>query len=340
MVTTIPQTTDLEQSLADTAPPPDYAAPHNAPPPAESAEASPIEFDAPPTGASVDMPLARLVPATYDPRRTFDEDALRELADSIRMHGLLEPIVVREITMPTDLVRVTDADGNTCPTFEVIAGARRCRACRLAGLDLVPVRVLTGVDDRRALQLAIVENLQRVDLDPIEQAQGYAALRDQAGMRQTAIAAAVKRSQTAIARSLGLLNLPDDVQELVRTGQLTAAHGAALERFSEFPAYVRAVADLAMRANWTSKRLAEEKLPVSYEMWKRNGVMRSLGHQAAFDVEVCKSCPFGAYRHAEYAQAYCLKPEHYDQLQADAQALVKAAKCKVVALHPGESTEI
>ena len=274
-----------------------------------------------PTGTSCDMPLAWLTPSTYNPRRTFDQESLQQLADSIQQHGLLEPIVVREIHPPADWsVRVVDQDGTTCPTYEVVAGERRYRACRLLQLQTVPVRVLEGVDDKRALQIAIIENLQRVDLDPLEEARGYAALRDQAGMTQTAIAAAVKRSQPAIAKALGLLKLPDEVQEMLQTGQITSAHAAALERFADFPAYTSAVAKETVAYEWTSKRLAAEKCPTTYQM-QQQGLVEHVGYDTKFDKKICHACPFNAYRAGNSRDdGICLKPSHYKELQKAAKA--------------------
>lgn len=270
----------------------------------------------PPVGISVDMPLAWLMPSSFNPRRTFDEESLQQLAESIRQHGLLEPIVVREVQAPADWsVRVVDAAGNTCPTYEVIAGERRYRACRMAKLETVPVRVLADVNDKLALQLALIENLQRQDLDPLEEARGYAALRDLAGMTQVQIAAAVKRSQPAVAKALGLLKLPEAVQQLIRDGKLTASHGELLTRLpAAFPAIVSAAAASAAERAFTTRQLEQQPLGYEYDL-VQHGVLHRLAG-ASFDVSVCDACPFGAKLGTDRWSSYCLKPEHFAELEA------------------------
>lgn len=247
------------------------------------------------TVQSIQIGLIR--PSPLNPRKSFDDAALAELTESIRQHGVLQPILVRPAH----------------DHFEVVAGERRYRAAAAAGLASIPatIRELT---DREHLELAIVENLQRRDLSPLEAAAGYQALVD-AGMRQTEIAAAVNREQPAIAKALGLLKLPPDVQTLIDDGQLTASHGYALSKWAKFPAVTSELAGAVASSKRTSKDLENlglQLLPYQSDVVRR---VRDWGVTAEI-AETCKHCPFGAYRKSEYGDGICLKPEHYDELAA------------------------
>ncbi len=155
--------------------------------------------------------VSAIRPNPYQPRREFDPEALRELADSISQHGVLQPLVVRAAEQGYDL----------------IAGERRWRAAQIAGLEQVPV-VLRACDDGRLLEIALVENLQREDLNPLEEAEALSRLSEQRDMRQDEIAAVVGRSRSAVSNSLRLLGLPDEVKDLLRRGSLSAGHARAI----------------------------------------------------------------------------------------------------------------
>lgn len=256
-----------------------------------------------------DMPLAWIEPSPLNPRQHFDEAALAELAASIRTHGLLEALVVRQLYR----------DNAEDPVYVLIAGERRFRAAQLAGLETVPARVLSGVDERKHRELALLENLQRVDLDPLEEAAGYAGLAE-LGYTQGQIAAAVHRSQPSVAKAIGLLRLPDDVQELIRTGALSATHGVALARYAAFPPVCSQMAALVVQNGLTTGQIEREKVPFSYQL-RQAGAIKSLdSYETHFDVDICKSrCPHGAYRvPGGFGGGYCLRPDHYDELQAEA----------------------
>ena len=154
----------------------------------------------------------RIRPAPWQPRRRFSPESLSELAESIRQRGVLQPLLVR-----------AQPDG----TFELIAGERRWRAAMQAGLAEVPVRVVE-VDDRGAMELALIENLQREDLNPIEEAEGYRQLMDRYGLTQDEIAQRVGRARATVANALRLLTLPEPVRELIREGAISAGHAKAL----------------------------------------------------------------------------------------------------------------
>lgn len=158
------------------------------------------------------VPISRVEPRKDQPRYNFDEEALAELAESIRQYGLIQPITVRKL------------DNGY---YQIIAGERRWRASRLAGLTEVPVRILEA-DDRRATELALVENLQREDLNPIEEARGYRTLMEDYGMNQEEAAAAVGKSRPAVANALRLLGLSEAVMAMVEDGSLSAGHARAL----------------------------------------------------------------------------------------------------------------
>ena len=158
------------------------------------------------------LPLREIEPDKDQPRKDFDEQALAELADSIARHGLLQPIAVRA------------AAGGA---YKIIAGERRWRAARLAGLSEVPV-VIKDVTDAEAMELALIENLQREDLDPVEEAMGYRQLMDRCELTQEQAAQKLGKSRSAIANSLRLLNLPDDVLAFLKEGKLSTGHAKVL----------------------------------------------------------------------------------------------------------------
>ena len=158
------------------------------------------------------LPIGKVEPRRDQPRAVFDEQALQELADSIAQYGLIQPITVRKLDSGY---------------YQIIAGERRWRAARLAGLSEVPVRVLEA-DDRRTAELALVENLQREDLNPIEEARGFRALMTEYGLTQEDAARSVGKSRPAVANAMRLLSLTPEVLELVEKGTLSAGHARAL----------------------------------------------------------------------------------------------------------------
>jgi len=160
------------------------------------------------------VPLALIHPNPRNPRHEFSTGDLDDLAASIRSHGIVQPIVVRAIAGPGE-------------TYEIIAGERRWRAAQRAGLHDVPVTVL-DVSDRQALELAIVENVQRTDLNPIEEALGYQALLDEFSYSQADLGTIIGKSRVHVTNTLRLLKLPDDVLTAVKSGALSAGHGRAL----------------------------------------------------------------------------------------------------------------
>ena len=158
------------------------------------------------------LPLHKIEPNPDQPRRDFDPEELEELAESIRIHGVIQPLTVRE--MPNGY-------------YQIIAGERRWRASRLAGLEEIPA-VIIEADDKKAMELALIENLQRSDLNPVEEANGYDSLIREYGLTQEEAAARVGKSRPAVANALRLLSLCEGVLDKVRSGELTAGHARAI----------------------------------------------------------------------------------------------------------------
>ncbi len=165
--------------------------------------------------STTSLSINNIVPNREQPRKTFDEASLEELAQSIRQHGVLQPLLVRPL-----------ASGE----YQLVAGERRWRASRIAGLTEVPV-VVKELTDTQAMELAIIENLQREDLNPIEEAEGLQALADKCGYTQEEMAASVGKSRPAIANSLRLLRLPEEVRQMTKDGKISAGHARALLAF-------------------------------------------------------------------------------------------------------------
>ncbi len=158
------------------------------------------------------LPIYKVEPNPGQPRQDFDEEELQALAESISTHGIIQPLTVRELSSGY---------------YQIIAGERRWRAARLAGLSEIPA-VIVEADDKKVMELALIENLQRQDLNPVEEALGYRSLMDDYGLTQEMTASRVGKSRPAVANALRLLSLCNDVLEQVRSGQLSAGHARAV----------------------------------------------------------------------------------------------------------------
>ena len=169
--------------------------------------------------AKTTIKISRISPRGDQPRKNFDENALQMLADSIGEHGVIQPIAVREI-------------GALSENYEIIAGERRWRAAKMAGLDEIPAIVLTG-DDLKIAEISLIENIQRQDLNPIEEALAYKALIERFGLKQEEVARQVGKSRSAVANMLRLLELPDEVLIMVQDGKLSMGHARALLGLNE-----------------------------------------------------------------------------------------------------------
>lgn len=164
------------------------------------------------SNSSVMLKISEIEPNRSQPRRDFNENSLSDLAQSISQHGLLQPLLVRPLPIGG---------------YQIVAGERRYRACRMAGLTEVPVTI-RELSDTETMELALIENLQREDLSPIEEALGYKALIDEHGFSQEEVATSVGKSRPAIANSLRILKLPDSVLEYVKQDKISAGHARAL----------------------------------------------------------------------------------------------------------------
>ena len=197
------------------------------------------------------MPIHKIEPNPDQPRQDFDEEELAALAESISIHGIVQPLTVREM-----------ASGY----YQIIAGERRWRAARIANLKEIPV-VIMEADDKKTMELALIENLQRQDLNPVEEALGYRSLMDEYGLTQEETASRVGKSRPAVANALRLLSLSPKVLEMVRTGTLSAGHARAVlslktEKAQEEAAQKIAALGLSVRqAELLCKNMSKEPAP-------------------------------------------------------------------------------
>ena len=171
-----------------------------------------IENDSEDNNSGVTLKISEIEPNRSQPRKEFDEKALSELAESISEHGLLQPLLVRPLTLGG---------------YEIVAGERRYRACRMAGLTEVPV-IIRELSESETMELALIENLQREDLTPLEEAMGYEVLMNEHGFTQDEVSKSVGKSRPAIANALRLLKLPEGVKELLKENKISAGHARAL----------------------------------------------------------------------------------------------------------------
>ncbi len=194
------------------------------------------------------LPIYKVEPNPDQPRRDFDEEELQALADSISVHGVIQPLTVRELS-----------NGY----YQIIAGERRWRAARMANLSDIPA-VIVEADDRKAMELALIENLQRQDLNPVEEALGYQTLMEEYGLTQEETAGRVGKSRPAVANALRLLGLCPEVLELLRAGQLTAGHARAVltlksdKKQMEAARKIQALALSVRQAETLCKNMAKE----------------------------------------------------------------------------------
>ena len=199
--------------------------------------------------SSLLLPISQVESCSTQPRKSFDPEALSDLADSIRVHGIIQPLTVRKLQSGY---------------YQIIAGERRWRAARMAGLDQVPAIVIEA-DDRKAMELAMIENLQREDLNPIEEAEGYRQLMEQYNLTQEETAQRVGKSRSVVANALRLLNLCPPVRAMVEDGRLSNGHARTILPLS--PALQEKAADAILKSDLSvrqtellvKKLTAEEK---------------------------------------------------------------------------------
>lgn len=202
-------------------------------------------------GQVLEVDVTRIVPNPQQPRLTFDEGKIQELADSIKIHGIIQPLVVSKI-----------ASG-----YEIIAGERRFQAAKKAGLTQVPV-VIRAAEEKEKLELAIIENVQRHDLNAVEEARAYKKLMDDYQMHQDEVADKVGKSRSAVANKMRLLNLPVEIQKALIEGRITEGHAKAILAL-ENPEKQRALFELILKNNLTVRQTEDRTKEVSVRSHKR-----------------------------------------------------------------------
>ncbi len=211
------------------------------------------------------LDITQIRPGRYQPRRVMVEDELRELAESIRAQGLIQPVIVRELGLSD---------------YELIAGERRWRACQLAGLSEIPA-VIKAVNDEAALAMGIIENIQRADLNPVEEAQGYKRLVDEFGLTHENLAQAVGKSRSAISNSLRLLSLPEQIQQHINQGLLEMGHARAL---ITLPVLAQLqLAEAAIREAWSVREMERQA-----QAWQQNAPLSAQKASKAVDADVLR----------------------------------------------------
>lgn len=201
------------------------------------------------SSGSLSLPISQVETCSSQPRKRFDDESLQELADSISQHGIIQPLTVRKLSSGY---------------YQIIAGERRWRAARMAGLAEVPAIVIEA-DDRMVMELGLIENLQREDLNPMEEAAGYRSLIEDYGLTQEEAAQRVSRSRPAVANAMRLLALPQEVQWLIEQGNLSAGHGRALLSLPT-PEEQIAFAEEIMAHHWSVRETEERIRRILHQM--------------------------------------------------------------------------
>lgn len=194
-----------------------------------------------PSAAFAEIPVDKISPNPDQPRAEIDPATIVQLSESIRRDGVLQPIVVHPAGAG----------------YELVAGERRLRAAIMAGLTVIPARVLTDLDNQKRAELALVENLQREDLNPLEEATGLHELQTRYGLSQEEVAQAVGKDRSTVANAIRILQLPTSVRTAIAAGRLTAGHGRALLALSDTAA-IEHTANLAIKENWSVRQLERE----------------------------------------------------------------------------------
>ncbi len=190
---------------------------------------------------TITLRISEIEPNKGQPRKTFDNESLKQLADSIKEHGVLQPIIVHSTSV-----------GN----YRIIAGERRWRAAKMAGLSEVPVLIRDDLSEEQAAQIALIENLQRENLNPIEEALGYKELLDQYSMTQEQLAKALGKARSSIANSVSLLSLPEEVKKLISDGKISTGHAKVLKSLKDEENIITA-AKLSAKENMSVRELEE-----------------------------------------------------------------------------------
>lgn len=216
---------------------------------------------------AVTLKLSEIEPNREQPRKRFDEEALTQLAESIRIHGVIQPLLVRP------------AAGGT---YQLVAGERRWRAARMAGLTEVPA-VIKELSEQEAMELALIENLQREDLNPIEEALGYQELMDAYGFTQEQVAKRVGKSRSAVANALRLISLPEEIRPMLEDGSLSAGHARALLSLDD-PKEMTELASAAVKNGYSVREMEKRTRAKKQPAQKREKTVEPLfGRDSYYD---------------------------------------------------------
>ena len=264
------------------------------------------------------IPVDQIARNPYQPRLQFDEEEMSELTASIKERGVQQPILIR--TTPKSQANDSNgkASGKTSTSaYQLVAGERRLRACKAAGRRSVPAIVRDDLSDVQSAELALLENVQRSNLNVIEEARAYRRLMLDFRMKEERIAKKVGKSVATVKDTLRLLALPGEVQTLLIARKLTASHGQQLLRLSPFESVCREVARRAATEGIPATALAQEPLPGARQL-RDSKLIVELDFRTRFDWKSeCGSCPHKAYVVSGY-HSYCLKPDEYQRKQNEA----------------------
>jgi ParB family transcriptional regulator, chromosome partitioning protein len=274
------------------------------------------------------LKVSQVEPNPFQPRSEFKRADMTKLIESVREHGVLQPITVR--TKASNRAgsnghRKDDGDAATggsnngnadngeqasVPVFQLVAGERRLRASKTAGKETIPAIIRDDLTDEQAAELAIVENLQRSDLNVMEEAAGYAQLMREFSLKEERIAQRVGRSTQAVKNTLKLLHLPEPVQQLIADGSLTQSHGLVLVRYSGFPELCAALASYCVEQQVPASYL-EQGIPDAYQFEQEGLLVRLSQYSTRFDISTtCTKCPFKAFLQQGH-QLLCLRPDEW-----------------------------
>jgi ParB family chromosome partitioning protein len=272
-------------------------------------------------GELMTMPLSWIVTSPLNPRKTFQEGYIVDLALSMKEVGQLQPIVVRR--------RMKENTSTPTYEYEIIMGECRFRAAKIAGFSTIKAVVRHIVSDREHLEMALVENLHRRDIDPIEEANGYQQLAAM-GYKQAEICAKVNRSQAAVSNAMRLLKLPTEVTDLVAKGDLSVAHALAIVKYSEWPPVALEIARYVIKNKTSSHDLEKGDLWNMWHALEEKKLAVRVYHRETWQ-KPCRACPFNAYRGDQSdsrGSGRCFKPEHYAELQEADRAAAEAKIAK------------
>lgn len=273
------------------------------------------------------LPVNFIGPNPFQPRTAFDEAEMLDLTASVRAHGVLQPVTVR--TAPQNEERKGKATKKAAPRYQLIAGERRLRACHEAGRKVIPAIVRDDLTDAQAAELAIVENVQRANLNVMEEASAYKRLMLNFRMKEERIAKKVGKSAQTVRDMLRLLILPQEVQTLLASKKLTASHGQQLIRIAPFERVCTLVANAAVKDGLTATSLGQNLLPNARELREKK-LIAELDFRTKFDwKEQCGACPHKAYFVSGYS-SYCLKPVEWTRKQSEAVERQKQEAARVL----------